>query len=163
KIAVARFTRTLGTLLSSGVPILDALEIVAKTAGNVVVEDGLLYTRAKISEGKNMAEPLGEIAVFPGMVVQMVAVGEQTGALVTSTVYLGGFTLGGFSSLFALITVGLAYALAAIYAVLLRAKRSLTLVARLQLITDQITWTALVYITGGAHSGATSLYGLTCI
>jgi type IV pilus assembly protein PilC len=83
KIAVARFTRTLGTLLSSGVPILDALEIVAKTAGNVVVEEGLVYARARISEGKNMAEPLGEIAVFPGMVVQMVAVGEQTGALDT--------------------------------------------------------------------------------
>jgi type IV pilus assembly protein PilC len=83
KIAVARFTRTLGTLLSSGVPILDALEIVAKTAGNVVVEEGLMYARARISEGKNMAEPLGELNVFPGMVVQMVAVGEQTGALDT--------------------------------------------------------------------------------
>jgi type IV pilus assembly protein PilC len=83
KIAVARFTRTLGTLLSSGVPILDALDIVAKTAGNVVIEEGLLYTRARISEGKNMAEPLAEIKVFPGMVVQMVAVGEQTGALDT--------------------------------------------------------------------------------
>lgn len=83
KIAVARFTRTLGTLLASGVPILDALDIVAKTAGNVIVEEGLLYTRARISEGKNMAEPLQEINVFPGMVVQMVAVGEQTGALDT--------------------------------------------------------------------------------
>ncbi|MCC6551849.1 MAG: type II secretion system F family protein [Polyangiaceae bacterium] len=83
KIAVARFTRTLGTLLGSGVPILDALDIVAKTAGNVVVEEGLMYARQKISEGKNMAEPLGEIQVFPGMVVQMVAVGEQTGALDT--------------------------------------------------------------------------------
>ncbi|WP_437740555.1 type II secretion system F family protein [Sorangium sp. So ce302] len=83
KIAVARFSRTLGTLLGSGVPILDALDIVAKTAGNVVVEEGLMYSRQKISEGKNMAEPLGEMQVFPGMVVQMVAVGEQTGALDT--------------------------------------------------------------------------------
>jgi type IV pilus assembly protein PilC len=83
KIAVARFTRTLGTLLASGVPILDALEIVAKTAGNVVVEEGLLYCRSRISEGKNMAEPLEEVKLFPGMVVQMVAVGEQTGALDT--------------------------------------------------------------------------------
>ncbi len=83
KIAVARFTRTLGTLLASGVPILDALDIVAKTAGNVIVEQGLQYARLKISEGKNMAEPLGELNVFPGMVVQMVAVGEQTGALDT--------------------------------------------------------------------------------
>ena len=83
KIAVARFTRTLGTLLASGVPILDALDIVAKTAGNVVIEEGLMYARARISEGKNMAEPLAEIKVFPGMVVQMVAVGEQTGALDT--------------------------------------------------------------------------------
>jgi type IV pilus assembly protein PilC len=81
KIAVARFTRTLGTLLSSGVPILDALEIVAKTAGNVVVEEAIMYTRARISEGKNMAEPLTETNVFPPMVVQMVGVGEQTGAL----------------------------------------------------------------------------------
>jgi type IV pilus assembly protein PilC len=81
KIAVARFTRTLGTLLSSGVPILDAMEIVARTAGNVVVEDAIMYARAKISEGKNMAAPLLETNVFPPMVVQMVGVGEQTGAL----------------------------------------------------------------------------------
>ena len=81
KIAVARFTRTLGTLLSSGVPILDAMEIVAKTAGNVVVEEAIMYARTKISEGKNMAAPLMETNVFPPMVVQMVGVGEQTGAL----------------------------------------------------------------------------------
>jgi type IV pilus assembly protein PilC len=81
KVAVARFTRTLGTLLSSGVPILDALEIVAKTAGNVVIEEAIMYSRAKISEGKNMAGPLMETNVFPPMVVQMVGVGEQTGAL----------------------------------------------------------------------------------
>ncbi|MGH7295381.1 MAG: type II secretion system F family protein, partial [Polyangiaceae bacterium] len=81
KIAVARFTRTLGTLLSSGVPILDALEIVAKTAGNVVVEEAIMFARARISEGKNMAEPLMQTNVFPPMVVQMVGVGEQTGAL----------------------------------------------------------------------------------
>jgi type IV pilus assembly protein PilC len=83
KIAVARFTRTLGTLLSSGVPILDALDIVAKTAGNMIIEEGLVYTRMKISEGKNMAEPLTEANIFPPIVVQMVAVGEQTGALDT--------------------------------------------------------------------------------
>jgi type IV pilus assembly protein PilC len=83
KIAVARFTRTLGTLLSSGVPILDALEIVAKTAGNVIVEEAIMYARARISEGKNMAQPLTETNVFPPMVVQMVGVGEQTGALDT--------------------------------------------------------------------------------
>jgi type IV pilus assembly protein PilC len=81
KVAVARFTRTLGTLLASGVPILDALEIVARTAGNVVVEEAIMYSRAKISEGKNMAGPLMETNVFPPMVVQMVGVGEQTGAL----------------------------------------------------------------------------------
>ncbi|HSY23004.1 MAG TPA: type II secretion system F family protein [Polyangiaceae bacterium] len=81
KIAVARFTRTLGTLLSSGVPILDALDIVAKTAGNVIIEEGILYSRQKISEGKNMAQPLMETGIFPPMVVQMVGVGEQTGAL----------------------------------------------------------------------------------
>jgi type IV pilus assembly protein PilC len=83
KIAVARFTRTLGTLLSSGVPILDALEIVAKTAGNVIVEEAIMYARQKIAEGKNMAQPLTETNVFPPMVVQMVGVGEQTGALDT--------------------------------------------------------------------------------
>jgi type IV pilus assembly protein PilC len=81
KIAVARFTRTLGTLLSSGVPILDALEIVAKTAGNMVIEEAIMVARQKISEGRNMAEPLMEANVFPPMVVQMVGVGEQTGAL----------------------------------------------------------------------------------
>lgn len=81
KIAVARFTRTLGTLLSSGVAIMDAMEIVAKTAGNVIIEEGIMYTRLKISEGKNMAEPLTQTGVFPPMVVQMIGVGEQTGAL----------------------------------------------------------------------------------
>jgi type IV pilus assembly protein PilC len=81
KIAVARFTRTLGTLLQSGVPILDALEICAKTSGNVIIESGIRLVRQRISEGKNMAEPLMEAKVFPDMVVQMIAVGEQTGAL----------------------------------------------------------------------------------
>jgi type IV pilus assembly protein PilC len=83
KIAVARFTRTLGTLLSSGVPILDALDIVAKTAGNVIIEEGLMYAKARIAEGRNLADPLREANVFPSMVVQMVGVGEQTGALDT--------------------------------------------------------------------------------
>jgi type IV pilus assembly protein PilC len=81
KVAVARFTRTLGTMLSSGVPILDALEIVAKSAGNKTVENGILYTRAKIAEGKNVAGPLAETGVFPPMVVQMIGVGEATGAM----------------------------------------------------------------------------------
>jgi type IV pilus assembly protein PilC len=81
KVAVARFTRTLGTLLSSGVPILDALDIVARTAGNVVVSDAIMHARQKISEGKNLADPLGETKVFPSMVVQMIGVGEQTGAM----------------------------------------------------------------------------------
>jgi type IV pilus assembly protein PilC len=81
KIAVARFTRTLGTLLQSGVPILDALEICAKTAGNVVIETGIMDVRQAISEGRNMAEPLTQTGIFPEMVVQMIAVGEQTGAL----------------------------------------------------------------------------------
>jgi type IV pilus assembly protein PilC len=81
KVAVAKFTRTLGTMVSSGVPILDALEVTAKSAGNKVVEEGIYYTREKIAEGKTMAEPLAESGVFPGMVVQMIAVGENTGAL----------------------------------------------------------------------------------
>jgi type IV pilus assembly protein PilC len=81
KIAVARFTRTLGTLLQSGVPILDSLDICARTAGNVIVEGGVLFVRQSISEGKNMAEPLAQTKIFPDMVVQMIAVGEQTGAL----------------------------------------------------------------------------------
>jgi type IV pilus assembly protein PilC len=81
KIAVSRFTRTLGTLLQSGVPILDALEICARTSGNVIIETGIMNVRQAISEGKNMAEPLSATGVFPDMVVQMIAVGEQTGAL----------------------------------------------------------------------------------
>ena len=83
KIAVARFCRTLGTLVSSGVPIMEALEITAKTAGNAVVEDAIMETRKSIEQGKTIAEPLKETNVFPSMVVQMVAVGEQTGALET--------------------------------------------------------------------------------
>lgn len=81
KVAVARFTRTLGTMISSGVPILDALEVTAKTAGNRTVEAGVLYVRTKISEGKNIAGPLAETKVFPPMVVQMIGVGEATGAM----------------------------------------------------------------------------------
>jgi type IV pilus assembly protein PilC len=83
KIAVARFCRTLGTLVSSGVPILEALEITAKTAGNSVVEDAIMETRKSIEQGKTISEPLRATTVFPSMVVQMVAVGEQTGALET--------------------------------------------------------------------------------
>ncbi|HMN04074.1 MAG TPA: type II secretion system F family protein, partial [Geobacter anodireducens] len=78
---VARFTRTLGTLISSGVPIMDGLEIVAKTAGNKVVEEAVFKVRQAISEGKTMAEPLQECGVFPPMVVQMISVGEATGAM----------------------------------------------------------------------------------
>jgi type IV pilus assembly protein PilC len=81
KVAVARFSRTLGTMLSSGVPILEALEIVAKTAGNVVIEKELMTTRAAIAEGQTIAEPLSKSKVFPGMVVRMVAVGEETGSM----------------------------------------------------------------------------------
>lgn len=81
KVAVARFSRTLGTMISSGVPILDALDICARTAGNKVIEAALQKTRSAIAEGKTIAEPLADAKVFPGMVVQMVAVGEQTGAM----------------------------------------------------------------------------------
>ncbi len=81
KVAVARFTRTLGTMLSSGVPILDALDVTAKTAGNVVVVRGIEHTRSKISEGKTISQPLAETGVFPPMVVQMIGVGEATGAM----------------------------------------------------------------------------------
>ena len=81
KIAVARFTRTLGTLIASGVPILEGLDITARTAGNAVVERALQKVRKSLEEGKSLTEPLKESEVFPGMVTQMIAVGEQTGAM----------------------------------------------------------------------------------
>ena len=81
KVAVARFTRTLGTMLKSGVPILDALDITARTAGNVIVEEVILDARSSIAEGQTIAEPLSESIIFPGMVTQMISVGESTGAL----------------------------------------------------------------------------------
>jgi type IV pilus assembly protein PilC len=81
KIAVARFTRTLGTLISSGVPILEGLDITARTAGNAVVEQALIKVRRSLEEGKSLTEPLKDSQVFPGMVTQMIAVGEQTGAM----------------------------------------------------------------------------------
>jgi type IV pilus assembly protein PilC len=81
KIAVARFTRTLGTLISSGVPILEGLDITARTAGNAVIERALLQVRKALEQGKNLADPLRESEVFPGMVTQMIGVGEQTGAM----------------------------------------------------------------------------------
>jgi type IV pilus assembly protein PilC len=81
KVSVAKFTRTLGTLMTSGVPILEGLLIVARTAGNKIVENAILVTRQSVSEGKTLAEPLNKSKVFPPMVTQMIAVGEATGAL----------------------------------------------------------------------------------
>jgi type IV pilus assembly protein PilC len=81
KASVAQFTRTLGTLISSGVPILEGLSIVAKTAGNKIVEEAIMSARAGISEGKTVAEPLAKSGVFPSMVTHMISVGEATGAL----------------------------------------------------------------------------------
>lgn len=81
KVAVARFTRTMGTMLSSGVPIVEALQIVSKASGNKVIEDALMEVREKVSSGSRMADPLAKAEIFPNMVVQMIAVGEQTGAM----------------------------------------------------------------------------------
>ncbi len=81
KVAVSKFTRTMGTMLASGVSILDALDIVAKTAGNKVVENAIFKVRSDIAEGRTMADPLAESGVFPSMVCQMISVGESTGAL----------------------------------------------------------------------------------
>ncbi len=83
KVAVAKFTRTLGTMISSGVPILDGLEIVAKTAGNRTIEKAIYRVKQSISEGKTIAEPLEKSGVFPPMVCQMIAVGEQSGSIDT--------------------------------------------------------------------------------
>jgi type IV pilus assembly protein PilC len=83
KVSVAKFTRTLGTMISSGVPIMDGLEIVAKTSGNKIVEEAIYKVRQAISEGKTMADQLGVSGVFPPMVCQMIAVGEATGAMDT--------------------------------------------------------------------------------
>ncbi|HJZ52562.1 MAG TPA: type II secretion system F family protein [Candidatus Acidoferrales bacterium] len=81
KIAVARFTRTLGTLISSGVPILEGLDITARTSGNAVVEKAIIQTRKAVEAGRSLVDPLKETDVFPGMVTQMIGVGEQTGAM----------------------------------------------------------------------------------
>jgi type IV pilus assembly protein PilC len=81
KIAVARFTRTLGTLISSGVPILEGLDITARTAGNAVIERAITATRKAVEAGRSLVDPLKESDVFPGMVTQMIGVGEQTGAM----------------------------------------------------------------------------------
>jgi type IV pilus assembly protein PilC len=81
KIAVARFTRTLGTLISSGVPILEGLDITARTSGNAVVERAITQTRKAVEAGRSLVDPLKDTGVFPGMVTQMIGVGEQTGAM----------------------------------------------------------------------------------
>jgi len=83
KIAVARFCRTLGTLLSSGVAILESLDITARTSGNAVIEEAILHVRKEVEEGKALAEPLARTEQFPPMVCQMIGVGEQTGAMDT--------------------------------------------------------------------------------
>lgn len=81
KVAVAKFTRTLGTMISSGVPIMDGLDITSRTAGNMIIENAIKSVRTAISEGQSMAEPLAKAGIFPGMVVQMISVGEATGAM----------------------------------------------------------------------------------
>ncbi len=81
KIAVARFTRTLGTLITSGVPLLESLDITARTSGNAVIEQAILKVRKAVEEGRTLTDPLRETEVFPNMVTQMIAVGEQTGAM----------------------------------------------------------------------------------
>ncbi len=91
KISVARFCRTLSTLMSSGVPILDGLEITARTAGNALVEDAVLSTRLRIERGETVAAPLKETGVFPAMVIQMISVGEATGALDTMLAKIADF------------------------------------------------------------------------
>src|SRR5574337_268826 len=91
KVAVARFTRTLGTLISSGVPILDGLNITATTAGNKIVEEAIINTRSSIAEGKTIAVPLQASGVFPPMVVQMISVGEQSGSLDSMLEKIGDF------------------------------------------------------------------------
>jgi type IV pilus assembly protein PilC len=91
KIAVARFCRTLSTLISSGVPILDGLEITAKTAGNAIIEDAIMVTRKSIERGETISAPLKETKVFPSMVVQMIGVGEATGALDTMLAKIADF------------------------------------------------------------------------
>ena len=83
KIAVARFCRTLGTLLSSGVAILESLDITARTSGNAVIEEAILIVRTEVEEGKSLADPLSRTEQFPPMVCQMIGVGEQTGAMDT--------------------------------------------------------------------------------
>jgi type IV pilus assembly protein PilC len=91
KVAVARFTRTLSTLLSSGVPILDGLDITARTAGNAIIEDAIQVTRSSIERGETIAGPLRDTKVFPSMVVQMISVGETTGALDTMLAKIADF------------------------------------------------------------------------
>jgi len=91
KVAVSKFTRTMATMMSSGVPILDGLAIVSKTSGNKIIENALMKVRKSISEGKTIAEPLLETGIFPPMVVQMIAVGEATGALDTMLAKIADF------------------------------------------------------------------------
>ena len=81
KIAVARFSRTLSTLITSGVPLLEALDVTAKTAGNAVIEKAIMDTRKAVEQGRTIVDPLRQSKIFPPMVTQMISVGEQTGAM----------------------------------------------------------------------------------
>jgi type IV pilus assembly protein PilC len=91
KASVAKFTRTLGTMVSSGVPILDGLAVTAKASGNTVIEAGIMHVHDRIAEGRSMSEPLAETKIFPPMVVQMIAVGESTGAMDTMLLKIAEF------------------------------------------------------------------------
>lgn len=91
KLAISRFCRTLSTLIAAGVPILDGIEITARTSGNAIIEDALMAVRKEIEEGKTIQEPLSKISIFPGMVVSMIGVGESTGALDTMLAKIADF------------------------------------------------------------------------
>src|SRR5439155_307095 len=187
KIAVARFTRTLGTLITSGVPILEGLSITAKTSGNAVLEEALMKVRKAIEEGRTIVDPLRESGVFPNMVVQMIGVCEATGCmhsmfderlwlawLVKARIIILTFLLG-IELAIARLTLSplpvrlfitsilLWYAFALFYLVLLSFWEEHRIQSLLQVLTDLALVTLVVYITGGVDSSLNFLYPLIII
>src|SRR2546426_36484 len=173
KVAVARFTRTLGTMISSGVPILDALEVVAKSAGNSVVEKAIRYTKEKISEGKTIVQPLAETKVFPSMVVQMIGVGEATGAMDQMLSKIADFYDDEVDAAVAALTsmiepvmmvfLGGIVGGSLVAMVLLRRRRFLRGLLYAHLAADVLAATGLVYLTGGPESIFTILYPVAIV
>src|SRR5207253_2116411 len=164
KIAVARFCRTLSTLTASGVPILDGLQITARTAGNAIVEDAIMATRKSVEEGKTISEPLGDTDVFPSMAVQMIAVRVVAVTTLLLAALLIQYTVAQVLPIdYVYATAAVTYGLTLVYIGAGQVIRSREINLAIQLAGDLLVETLLVYFTGALDSPFSFLYLVSII